>query len=173
MSADTRLRARSWLKIGLLSAMGLLFASVFIVGTSARAEIDPQLLIRAEEGDVGAQYSVAGLYKNGRGVARDEAEAVRWYRLAADEGYLWAQLNLAIMYENGQGVALDETEALRWYRLAAAQGDSYAQFCVGFMYENGQGGVAADVREAVRWYRLAAAQGDEDAIDALQYLGND
>ena len=38
---------------------------------------------------------IGWLYANGQGVARDYAEAARWYRLAADQGIAEAQFNLA------------------------------------------------------------------------------
>ena len=62
----------------------------------------------------------------GWGVAMDNAEAVRWYRLAAAQGHAGGQCGLGNMYEKGRGVAEDTAEAIRQYRLAAAQGDSYA-----------------------------------------------
>ena len=34
----------------------------------------------------GAQFNLGVMYANGRGVLKDEAEAVRWYRLAAEQG---------------------------------------------------------------------------------------
>ena len=66
------------------------------------------------------------MYANGEGVAEDDAEAVRWYRLAADQGLAIAQNNLGWMYDNGEGVAEDDAEAVRWYRLAADQGHADA-----------------------------------------------
>src|ERR1700722_9437927 len=33
----------------------------------------------AEEGDVGAKHSIAGMYFEGRGVPKDYSEAARWY----------------------------------------------------------------------------------------------
>lgn len=155
---------------GMLWAVSLLVACASVVASSAHAEIDADLLLRAEQGSVRAQYEIAGIYKKGRGVTRDETAAAHWYSQAAEAGYARAQLNLAIIYENGQGVPQDDVEALRWYRSAAEQGDAYAQSCVGYMYENGVG-VAADEAEAIRWYQLAAAQGDPDAKDALRDLG--
>ena len=92
----------------------------------------------------------------------DDAEAVRWYRLAAEQGDAIAQNNLGVMYRDGQGVPQDDAEAVRWYRLAAEQGHAGAHGSVGFMYANGLG-VRQDEAEAVRWYRLAADQGDADA----------
>ena len=62
------------------------------------------------------------MHADGRGVLKDEAEAVRWYRLAAEQGYAIAQHNLGVMYDKGEGVLKDDAEAVRWYRLAAEQG---------------------------------------------------
>jgi TPR repeat protein len=62
------------------------------------------------------------MFANGRGVAQDDAEAVRLYRLAAAQGHARAQNNLGFMFEDGLGVAKDTAEAIRLYRLAAAQG---------------------------------------------------
>ena len=45
----------------------------------------------AELGDAGAQGSLGWMYATGEGVLQDDAEAVRWYRLAAEQGYAGAQ----------------------------------------------------------------------------------
>ena len=52
----------------------------------------------------------------------DDAEAVKWFRLAADQGFAMAQNNLGQMYLDGQGVPQDLTEAYVWYSVAAAGG---------------------------------------------------
>ena len=70
-------------------------------------------------------------YDNGQGVAKDEAEAVKWYRKAAEQNDAEAQYNLGICYANGQGVAKDEAEAVKWYRKAAEQNDAAAQCNLG------------------------------------------
>jgi TPR repeat protein len=56
----------------------------------------------ADQGFDAGQYNLANMYGFGRGVPRDDAEAVKWYRKAADQGYPEAQLNLGICYINGQ-----------------------------------------------------------------------
>lgn len=108
----------------------------------------------AEQGDARAQYAIGTIYRTGRGVAQDYAEALKWYRKAADQGYARAQTALAWMYRNGQGVAKDSSEALSWYRKAAEQGDAEAQTSLGWVYENGDG-VSKDVGAAREWYRRA------------------
>ena len=45
-------------------------------------------------------------------MAKDEAEAVKWYRKAAEQNYAIAQYNLGICYANGDGVAKDDAEAV-------------------------------------------------------------
>ncbi len=66
------------------------------------------------------------MYRDGHGVHRDDAEAVKWYRRAADQGYAKAQNNLGGMYADGQGVGQNETRAYLWFSLAAEQGDADA-----------------------------------------------
>jgi TPR repeat protein len=52
----------------------------------------------AEKNDAFAQLQVGGVYKKGRGVAQDDAEAVRWYKLAAAQVNAFSKLKLGIMY---------------------------------------------------------------------------
>ena len=94
----------------------------------------------------------------GRGVARDDAEAFRWYLKAADQNHPAAQYNLGVIYDSGIGVPQDYTQAVHWYRKAAEQGDAGAQFNLGVMYASGAG-VSRDDTQAVHWYRKAAEQG--------------
>ena len=59
---------------------------------------------------------------DGEGVAKDAAEAVKWYRKAAEQGFAAAQYNLGVCYYSGEGVAKDAAEAVKWFRKAAEQG---------------------------------------------------
>jgi TPR repeat protein len=51
----------------------------------------------AQQGDADAQAWVGYMYEQGQGVARDDAEAVRWYCKAADQGHATGQANLGVM----------------------------------------------------------------------------
>ena len=114
-----------------------------------------ELRVLAEQGDAEA-HTLGGMYQFGRGVAEDDAEAVRWFRRAADQGHAFAQFNLATMSATGEGVPQDEAEAGRWFRLAADQGNPTARFRLGRMYANGRG-VPQDDVEAHMWFSLAIA----------------
>jgi hypothetical protein len=67
------------------------------------------------------------MYSRGEGVLEDDAEAVRWYRLAADQGDALAQTNLGFMYAHGDGVPPDLVFAYMWFSLSADQGNETAQ----------------------------------------------
>ncbi|MXX74894.1 MAG: protein kinase [Holophagales bacterium] len=77
--------------------------------------------------DAEAQFNLGKMYAEGLGVPHDDAEAVRWYRLAAEQGHAEAQFNLGWMCEWGRGVSRNDADAARWYRLAAEQGHAGAQ----------------------------------------------
>ena len=119
------------------------------------------LLARAEKGDAQSQRAMASVYQYGLyGIAKNAAEAVKWFRLAAAQGNAYAQTNLGWMYSKGEGVAENDAEAVKWYRLAADQGDALAQSALGWMYAYGEGVPESKV-DAYFWFNLAAAQGNE------------
>ena len=59
--------------------------------------------------------------RDGEGVPKNYAEAMKSFRLAADQGLALAQFNLGLMYVNGLG-PLDYVRAYMWLSLSAAQG---------------------------------------------------
>ena len=63
----------------------------------------------------------------GTGVAKDDREAVKWYRKAAEQNHASAQFNMGNCYAKGLGVAKDYVEAYKWSLLAAAQGGDEAR----------------------------------------------
>ena len=80
----------------------------------------------AEQGNAFAQTFLGMWYAEGKGVAQDYKESVKWYRLAAEQGHASAQYGLGLMYAEGKGVAQDYKESLKWHQLAAEQGDADA-----------------------------------------------
>ena len=160
---------------------GTAIAGPFEVGQAAFQRGDYATALRlwlplARRGIVAAQHNVAVIYDSGgRGVPRDEVEAVRWYHHAAEQGSASAQNNLGTMYFAGRGTPQDLAEAARWWRSAAEQGHAAAQFNLGRSLLYGSG-VSEDLVEAYMWFSLAAArllpgQGGDMAIrerDAVQ-----
>jgi TPR repeat protein len=73
--------------------------------------------------DAQAMYLLGVMYEQGKGVARDDPTAVKWYAAASRKGnYASAQYNLARMYLDGRGVNKNLPKAKEWLNAAAAQG---------------------------------------------------
>ncbi|MGZ4778272.1 MAG: DUF2059 domain-containing protein, partial [Thermoanaerobaculia bacterium] len=123
------------------------------------AEPGGEMRVAAERGDAKAQRSLGRSYEWAEhGVAKDLAEAAKWYRKAADQGDAQAQYLLASLYaRGGAGIPPDDAEAAKWYRKAAEQGHRQAQRELAFAYLIGMG-VPRDLEEAAKWNRKAAEQ---------------
>ena len=81
----------------------------------------------AERGLAFAQVNLGLMYDTGDGVPENDAEAVKWYRLAAEQGNANGQLNLGVMYANGEGVPQNNVRAHMWWSVSAAQGHEDAR----------------------------------------------
>ena len=82
----------------------------------------------AEQGDAGAQYGLGLSYAAGDGVLKNDAEAVRWFRLAAEQGVASAQYGLGLSYAAGDGVLKkDSVLAHMWSNIAGENGNARAR----------------------------------------------
>ncbi len=85
-----------------------------------------RLLAAAATDDAQAEFDLGVLYARGRGVAKDYAEARKWFQKAADHGEAAAQFNLGVMYSHSLGAPRDYALAHMWFSLAAGQGEDGA-----------------------------------------------
>ena len=73
-------------------------------GRDVWSGIFDQQLAAARRGDADAQYSLAGMYKNGQGVAADRDQAMAWYGKAAAQKHARAKSALSLMQTVAKGV---------------------------------------------------------------------
>lgn len=102
-------------------------------------------------GDASAQNWLGHAYANGRGVQKDRAEAIAWWRKAVEQGFADAQFELARIYEAGLGGGQDFANATALYTRAAEQGHRHARKGLAEMYAEGR----CDPRDnttAAYWY---------------------
>jgi uncharacterized protein len=116
-----------------------------------------ELLPLARKGNVPAQYQIARMYHEGKGLPEDNATAFRWAHKAADQGSHDAAALLGVLYAQGQGVAKDDDLAATWFHHAAHWGNPIGQTKMGMCYLRGIG-VPKDATQAYMWFDLAAAQ---------------
>lgn len=76
----------------------------------------------AESRVMSSEFILGLMYRNGEGVTKNYAEAMKWYRKAAEQGHADAQLNLGLMYFDGEGVPKNNVEGYKWVNLATASG---------------------------------------------------
>ena len=108
----------------------LLIATILLLSSAAYGQTDSDVEdIRrmAEQGDVDAQTTLGILYDYGNSVPENDAEAVKWYRLAAEQGNALAQSNLGSKYARGEGVPENYLTAYVWMSVSAAQGNQLAK----------------------------------------------
>jgi TPR repeat protein len=67
------------------------------------------------------------MYEKGRGVIKDEREAVKWYRKVAAQGHGWGQYLVGRCYLYGVGVPKNKSTAKSWLEKAYKNTDDSAK----------------------------------------------
>jgi TPR repeat protein/transglutaminase-like putative cysteine protease len=106
------------------------------------------------------------LLRNGWGIKKDAAYAVKLFEVCAQQGWHACHVELATAYLNGEGVEKNASKAETLYKRAALDGNATAQLHVGERYLFGQG-VSVDLLEARKWLVWAAYGGQEPAYKHL------
>jgi len=110
--------------------------------------------VKAEQGDSSAQYNLALMYSNGKGVPKDSKEGVKWYRLAAEQGVPDAQNNLGVLYYHGAGVVQDYVMAHMYWNIAAVSGNKNAIKGIGSVEKQMTPSQVAEAQKLAReWMR--------------------
>lgn len=154
-----------------MGAARVLLGAVIAVTAVACSDVD-RTRIKAHLGGTSSQVALANRYSTGRGVEKDEAEAVRWYRRAAEGGYGPAQVVMGNRYLQGAGVEADPVQARAWFRRAAEGGDPSGEFGLGLVLIKGVGG-APDPEAGAAWIQKAAAHGHPEARRVVEEATQD
>jgi TPR repeat protein len=71
----------------------------------------------AEAGNVAMQLLIGSIYDFGQGVPQDDAEAIKWYRMAAAKGSAKGQFLMGAVYARSSQVS-DPVKGLAWLKRA-------------------------------------------------------
>lgn len=150
----------------------LLMSLLLLPDVVGAAELDV-LRERAEKGDAVAQLELAYRYRDGKGGAKSDAEAMKWAHMAADGGNAEAMDFVGFAYLRGSVVERNTVIAFGYFKAAAAKVPQ-AAFNLGQCYFGAQG-TEQDVPLALKWWEKAAAQGHGRAAvtAALAYLSGE
>lgn len=138
-----------------------------------------------------AHYVLGNIYQSGHGVSRDFVKAARYFQLAYDKGYVTAKNKLellftfkeltardlkaiASMYESGaDDIPVNWPRVQMLYQRAADLGDSSAALYLGHFHQIDHKGISNDNTLAFQSYLQAAKLGNNDALSALDRLGEE
>jgi TPR repeat protein len=122
---------------------------------------------RAADQSYGAAFRNLGyMYRNGRGVARDDVRAADYYLKASLRGVPAGRDGLGMMYEQGWGVPQSAVDSIHWLTLAAEDNFAPAVDHLGNVYRLGKG-VTVDLAKARELYERAAFGGNSNAMANL------
>jgi hypothetical protein len=150
--------------------------SMLLCSFAVRAEEKPRLeemIASAQKGNSAAQLALAVWYRDGRGVARDYAQAMHWGHLAADQGYAPAMDFVGYAYLTGSGVKRDAKIAFGYFH-AGAEKSAQAAFNLGQCYFGAQG-VDQNIPKALEAWKKGAERGSGIAAAeaAMVYLSGE
>ena len=183
------------MKRTVLTLILLFVSSLATGGNDIWQNLFKEKLQEAKQGNSNAQFDVAAMYQNGRGVKSDLSKAMEWYNksagqdnpkavsrlklleankerfnktlVQAEKGNAESQYKLGKMYTKGVGVNIDHAMATEAFENAANQGYAKAEYNLGLNYYEGSG-VTKNRKTAYKWFKAAAEQGDPAA---QYYLG--
>ena len=115
------------------------------------------LAAQAGNGDAGAQAALALRYRDGKGVAKDDALAMQWAHRAADAGNAEAMDFVGFAYLRGAVVERRPEIAFGYFKAAAGKAAA-AAFNLGQCYFGAQG-TEQDIPKALDWWKKAAERG--------------
>ena len=105
-------------------ALALAIFGFCIFPLNACAGLDPNMVKWAEGGNANAQSNIGESYMFGSGVAKDYAEAAKWFIKSAEGGNKWSGCDLVRIYwSGGFGLEKDLGEAYFWSYICGAEGN--------------------------------------------------
>ncbi|MEI6234206.1 MAG: C39 family peptidase [Planctomycetota bacterium] len=149
----------------------LLALSLLLSCVPVRAEELPSiddLTAKATKGDVSSQRMLAMRYRDGKGVEKDNVQALRWAHLAADAGDGDAMDMIGHMYLRGQGVTRSPAIAFGYF-FSAAPHSSQAAFNLGQCYFGAQG-TDLNIPKAIEVWKKASDKGSARAASKLAMI---
>jgi TPR repeat protein len=123
-----------------------------------------------DQGDAQANFLLAQMLVEGRGLPCDAVQAQERYFLAANAGHRLAMNMLGRCHELGVGTAINPELAAVWYQRAARRGLDWGMYNFANLLASGRG-VNADPQAALAWYQRAAALGHAKSMNLVgRYL---
>jgi localization factor PodJL len=123
---------------------------------------NPTIVSAIAKGDGAAMYELGMKLREGRGVERDAAAALNWFKAGAESGNIPSTIRYAKMLEKGEGGIKDLSGAMSFYQRAADKGSREATHALAALFASGSNG-NADFKQAFTLFDRAARAGYVDS----------
>lgn len=142
---------------------------LLLMMTSVNADDLTDIQRKAADGDAKAQTELAMRLRDGKGIEKNDAEALMWAHKAADAGNADAMDIVGFAYLRGAVVKRNPAIAIAYFK-AAAHDSASAAFNLGQCYFGAQG-TEQDCEKALEWWKKAAEKGHgrAAAVAAMAY----
>ena len=134
----------------------LLIVSLMSLSTLS-ADDFAEIKSQAMGGDAKAQLELAIRYRDGKGVTKDDKQAMQWAHKAADAGNADAMDFVGFAYLHGAVIKRNPAIAIAYFK-AAADDSAQAAFNLGQCFFGAQG-TEQDCPKALEWWKKAAESG--------------
>lgn len=134
--------------------------------SSSDEEIAEIMKVAADGGLADAQALYGQMLLDGKGVARNPAEALRRFSDAAHAGHVMAMNMVGRCCEHGWGTRVDAALAAKWYEVAAERGLDWGMYNLATLHCLGRG-VALDHQKAHDLFARAAGLGHVKSLNML------
>ncbi len=128
-----------------------------------------EVVSRAKAGEPKWQLALGDAYFEGTWQLKDDAEAIKWIKLASDAGYVPAHVRLGYIYDHVPGTLRDEKLAFSYYYKAAISGHAESQYTIAERFHEAKG-VGVNEVAAYAWANLSATNSNRNAAGYRDYV---
>lgn len=107
-------------------------------------------------------YLLGKLFLEGKVVAKNIVQAIRYFETSNERGNPWASYQLGKLYLQGNEIPKNLEKAIQYLTSSAEDGNPFSQYLLGKTYLLGKD-VPRDKEQAIKWLNLSAEQGNEYA----------
>lgn len=118
-----------------------------------------------EKYDAVAACQLGLMFKDGRGVSKDQAQAITYFQKAAERGNAEANYELGLIYQG----EMEPVDAFNCFVKAADKGHAKAMYEVAKAYETGMG-TGRNREQAISWYTRCSEADSRVAAEAFAAL---
>lgn len=145
-----------------MNAYGVALENGWVTGQPDEKKAVQYYIKSAEANCPAGMRNLAFMYRDGRGIEKNDEKAAFYFHKAAQYNDDDALMNYGYMLQTGRGVEVDKAKAAKYYKQAAKLGNDDAMYHLGLMLLYGDG-LPKDIQKAGKYFKEATDRGNQDS----------